>query len=629
MRVLVTASSLLAALTLSASASAFCGFYVSGSGDKLANEATQVVLMRAGTRTVLSMQNAYKGPPQGFALVVPVPVVLQKDQVKTLERGLFDKVEQLDAPRLVEYWEEDPCENTGMGLGNLGTIGHGAGTGSGQGFGNGHGRLGVTVEAQFTVGEYEIVILSAKDSTGLDTWLKENKYAIPDGAEPVLRPYVAAGMKFFVAKVDVTKVRFEDGRAILSPLRFQYDADTFSLPVRLGLLNSGGTQDLIVHILARGQRYEAANYKNVTMPTNLDVDPKARADFAPFYAALFDRVVEKNPGAVVTEYAWDAAQCDPCPGPTLTANDIATLGADALAGDAGKLPLGPAQKVTVTGSDLPTAVVERIVRQNAGRFGLCPASTADVNATLTIDTQGSVKDVSVTGAAGDEDAQKCVQRGLANVSFPTPSKPTKVTFSIVRATGRFYGTAGFTLTRLHMRYAKDALGDDLVFREVPPIVGGREFMQESGDGGARLEERSRPASTNNFQARYAIRHPWPGPITCANPVRGRWGSPWPDAGTPYTSPQAATKTAFAQRGNVQLASYVDPKLVPELELAGYVPPPAPAPSAAASAASPAKTGGCGSCNTGSGGTDSPLVLGGAGFVLLAVLRRYHRRREND
>ena len=46
--------------------------------------------------------------------------------------------------------------------------------------------LGVTIEAQFTVGEYKIVILSAKESTGLDTWLLREKYNIPKGAEPLL-----------------------------------------------------------------------------------------------------------------------------------------------------------------------------------------------------------------------------------------------------------------------------------------------------------------------------------------------------------------------------------------------------------------------------------------------------------
>ena len=116
--------------------------------------------------------------------------------------------------------------------------------------------LGVKIEAQFTVGEYEVVILSAEDAAGLDTWLRREKYNIPEGAEPVLRPYVTAGSKFFVAKVDTTKVEFKDGQAMLSPLRFHYDAQEFVLPVRLGLLNSSGTQDLLVHILAPGKRYE-------------------------------------------------------------------------------------------------------------------------------------------------------------------------------------------------------------------------------------------------------------------------------------------------------------------------------------------------------------------------------------
>src|SRR5262245_22375131 len=88
---------------------AFCGFYVSGADAKLFNDATLVVLMRDGTRTVLSMQNNYQGPPQDFAMVVPVPVILQKSNVKTLPRDVFARVDALTAPRLVEYWEQDPC----------------------------------------------------------------------------------------------------------------------------------------------------------------------------------------------------------------------------------------------------------------------------------------------------------------------------------------------------------------------------------------------------------------------------------------------------------------------------------------------------------------------------------------
>src|SRR5580692_6709899 len=90
-------------------ASAFCGFYVASGDTALFNDATQVVLMRDGTRTVLAMQNDYKGPPEAFAMIVPVPVVLHEGDVKTLPRDVFDHVDKMGAPRLVEYWEQDPC----------------------------------------------------------------------------------------------------------------------------------------------------------------------------------------------------------------------------------------------------------------------------------------------------------------------------------------------------------------------------------------------------------------------------------------------------------------------------------------------------------------------------------------
>ncbi|HWL84269.1 MAG TPA: DUF2330 domain-containing protein, partial [Polyangiaceae bacterium] len=282
-------------------AEAFCGFYVSGADAKLFNNATQVVMMRDGTRTVLSMQNNYQGPPENFAMVVPVPVVLQKENVKTLPREIFDKVDTLTAPRLVEYWEQDPCtlpEPPMEAMAMAPMAQHAARAPSAD------AAYGVKIEAQFTVGEYEVVVLSAQDSTGLDRWLHDNHYKIPAGAEPYLRPYVQKGSKFFVAKVDVSKVKFErigngPEQAVLSPLRFHYDAETFELPIRLGLINSGGTQDLIVNILARGQRYEVTNYGNVFIPTNFDVAESSKSQFGPFYAALFDKTVETHPRAVV------------------------------------------------------------------------------------------------------------------------------------------------------------------------------------------------------------------------------------------------------------------------------------------------------------------------------------------
>ncbi len=319
------------ALAAPAAAQAFCGFFVSGADADLYNDASQVVLMRKGNRTVMSMSNTYKGPTKDFAMVVPVPTVLQKEDVKTLPADVFDHIDQLSAPRLVEYWEKDPCwrEPKRRMRKMAGALPRPS---SAPPRTERDAELGVTVEAQFTAGEYQIVILSATQANGLDTWLRENKYVIPEGASKALAPYIADGMKFFVAKVDITKVKRDaEGTVVLSPLRFSFESDTLRLPVRLGLLNAKGQQDLLVYVLHPEKRFEVANYPNVFIPSNVEVLDKVRHSFGAFYVSLFDRTLAKAGGrAVVTEYAWQTSSCDPCPVPPLQPADLMTLGGDLL-----------------------------------------------------------------------------------------------------------------------------------------------------------------------------------------------------------------------------------------------------------------------------------------------------------
>ena len=103
---------LLAAILTSwppAEARAFCGFYVGRADAHLYNHASQVVMVRDGDRTVLSLMNDYQGEPKEFALVVPVPTVLQQDQIHIGNRELFQRIDSYSAPRLVEYYNPSPC----------------------------------------------------------------------------------------------------------------------------------------------------------------------------------------------------------------------------------------------------------------------------------------------------------------------------------------------------------------------------------------------------------------------------------------------------------------------------------------------------------------------------------------
>src|SRR5262245_11897688 len=96
-------------LICSTQAFSFCGFFVGKADSKLFNQASKVILVRDENRTVLTMANDYQGELKDFALVVPVPVVLQKDQVHIGDATVIERLDAFSAPRLVEYFDNDPC----------------------------------------------------------------------------------------------------------------------------------------------------------------------------------------------------------------------------------------------------------------------------------------------------------------------------------------------------------------------------------------------------------------------------------------------------------------------------------------------------------------------------------------
>ncbi len=442
-------------------------------------------------------------------MVVPVPIVLQQANVRTLAHDVFTHIESLTAPRLVEYWERDPCQAEDLAsvtMASAGAVPTMAVESS-----NSDSSHGVRIEARFVVGEYQVLVLSATQSSGLETWLRENRYNIPQGAAEALAPYVREGMKFFVARVDVNRVRrLPSGRFRLSPLRFHYDSQDFRLPVRLGLLNAPANQELVVYVLHPTDRFEVANIPNVFIPTNLDVSERVRANFPSFFNALFDATMQRmNNRAVVTEYAWTTQGCDPCTGPVLDANELSTLGADVL-NDSG------------------------------------------------------------------------------------------------------YHT-GMTVTRLHTRYSRETLSDDLMFRQAAAATGGRGVTVDA-NGGLERGGRVDAQGTNNFQARYAIRHPWTGAITCANPQRGRWGGP-PDGQQPATV--AAKDLAEIGRASVPIADNVYTP-IPELNIRAAAQPNMPGAP---------RTRACGCAVPGNASRPGWLLsIAGASVVALGLARAARKRR---
>jgi len=348
-------------------ARAFCGFYVGKADSNLFNHASQVVMVRHGDKSVLSLMNDYQGEPSDFALVVPVPIVLQKEQIHIGDREIFKKLDEYSSPRLVEYFDPNPCEVMREMSAPMAASGVARGAGVGGMIAEKR-SLGVTVEAQYTVGEYDIVILSAKQSDGLETWLQENGYKIPLGAHRALEPYIRQDMKFFVAKVNL-KEHQATGLSYLRPIQFAFESHKFMLPIRLGMINAQGPQDLIVYALTENGRVEATNYRTEKVPTGENLPEYIQPKFQDFYKAMFDKQVDDNAmRAVFTEYVWNMGWCDPCAGPPLSREELRSLGVFWLDEPApGASPM-IWRKPSFSGGAMPVMLTRLHVRYTADSF---------------------------------------------------------------------------------------------------------------------------------------------------------------------------------------------------------------------------------------------------------------------
>jgi hypothetical protein len=334
-------------------AAAFCGFYVAKADSKLFNKSSKVVLTRDGNQTTITMASDYEGDPNEFAVVVPVPTFIERRQIGVVDTKTLDHLDAYTAPRLVEYSDPDPCRPSPQYRMSAMLAATPAFVAQAE------SRNRVTVEASYDVAEYDVSILSAQDSNGLVDWLTDNGYRIPNGAAAVLGSYIKQNMRFFVAKVNLERMKLA-GNHYLRPLQVRYETTKFMVPLRLGTVNANGPQDLIVYALTRKGRVEAANYRTVKLPTGLDVPLYVKAEFGKFYKAMFDRAAARESmQAVFVEYAWDMGWCDPCASEPLSNKELVELGARWI-GDASPAPFSR--------GGIPVFVTRLHVRYDAKSF---------------------------------------------------------------------------------------------------------------------------------------------------------------------------------------------------------------------------------------------------------------------
>lgn len=303
-------------------AAAFCGTYVGSPGVDLTNQTSQVIIARQDSRTTLTLANDYQGEATDFAMLIPVPMVMEREDITTVRPELFQRFDNYSAPRLVTYecedfyWEDDMASGGMDGGGDDGAPEESA-------------EPSVVVEAEYAVGIYDIVILSSTDSSDLIDWLTDNGYGANPQAEEMLGEYIDDGQLFFAAKVNLDEVP-EEG-SYLEPIQFSYESEAFALPVRLGTLNSPGEQDVVMYILTEEDdgKVGISNYPMIEIEDECMVDVYAEGGVDNYYGTKFaDAWGEEDGAAWMVEYAWSTSSCDPCPTEPPTQEELEEAGYD-------------------------------------------------------------------------------------------------------------------------------------------------------------------------------------------------------------------------------------------------------------------------------------------------------------
>ena len=567
-------------LCAAAPAQAFPGFLASKTKSEIKINSTQVVLMKKGNATAVSVMSDYEGSLEPFAMVLVVPGDVSAERVTTLKREFVDRVDSLSAPRFHEYWEQDPCDPGPMEQewersmkANAGSAFLGGGD-MPQSTQKVAKELSLDVQAKQKEGEYSFTLLGKDEAIG--GWLKSKGYTVPAGAEQAVQPYLQAGMRLVVAQVDTNRVELVGGdRAQLSPIRFWTEQPYDTIPDRVGLLNAAsGKQELIVYVLDPEQRYEAKNYSNLFPPTNVEVDFSVKERIGEFYAALHDIIAQKKPSSFLNEYAWSSEGCgQPCATEPLMISELLSLGAD-------------------------------VFEQSVPKEERQPKP-----AELTKEEQAAFKEAT---------------KDLKPKERKAKEKQDKEDRKTVAARQALVSRHKYVLSRMHYRYDDKSLPNDPKFGPASGAVEGGVAQPK----GQKCEASSevKPASQNKFQVRYNNFHPWVPVIQCQNPERYRWGK----APRDY---RGLRKTWIAEDLTRKSRTQIKPAAVvktaiPALGLAGLSAAPASS-SAAADAGADAGTGAApasGKCACSVPGAPSRHALLASLSVLFGCVLLRRRRR---
>ena len=264
----------------------------------------QIIFRKDGNMITTMVQIQYAGPAEEFGWVLPVPATPE------LSIGSDTVIRELELSTRPQFQLETrgsscivPFENTPTGRNNVDT--EDGGTDS------------VVVEQTLAVGPFDAQIISGSDASGVADWLAANNLDLTDRGTELLTPYVDAGMKFVVLKLQSTK---EVGD--IQPIILKYESNQPMIPLRLTALASEENMGINVWLLGEA-RAVPDNYLDIVPNyTKLNWFAGTFNGYASYQNLVTEAMDEAGGQGFVTDYAGSLDILDDQLTPVSFYNDI-------------------------------------------------------------------------------------------------------------------------------------------------------------------------------------------------------------------------------------------------------------------------------------------------------------------
>ncbi len=287
---------LLLALVTTPTASACGGLFCDAVTMEPVDQKAERILFQMnddGTITTF-VEISYVGLAEQFAWVLPIPHVIDADDVATTDASFFDSLESMTSPQF-SFFDSSIQAQSSRGCGTFLSP-----QSSEDSDFDMDEDSDVNVVDEFSVGPFALQILRGNSGEALQTWLTDNGYDLPDAAEAPLQAYVDGGMAFMGVKLIPGEV--EEGP--IDTLAFTYTSGAPMIPLLLTGIAAVPDMPILTYVVADEPMQLGGGYANVDI--DFDAVRPATGEFQTSYVPMVRSAVDAAGGrGFVLEWAGE------------------------------------------------------------------------------------------------------------------------------------------------------------------------------------------------------------------------------------------------------------------------------------------------------------------------------------